>query len=91
MPGPVHSPVRLLAKSYTKHFITREEYIKIRSKLFRKLQFNGKIEDSDINNLISITKDIDAPKLKKSHSASDWVIIILGLIAFLVIIFFLYE
>ena len=84
------SPFRLLVKSYANNVITRDEYIKIRSQLLKKLQSTGQIEEDDLNNFSLISKGTHQPKTEKSYSSSDWVIIALGLTASAVLAYILY-
>lgn len=85
------SPFRLLVKSYANNVISREEYVKIRSQLLKKLQSTGVIEDADLKNFTLISEGSDAkPVTEKSYSSSDWIIITLGLTASAVLGFILY-
>lgn len=85
------SPFRLLVKSYADNVISREEYVKIRSQLLKKLQSTGALEDADFKNFTLISQGLDTkPVTEKSYSLSDWVIIILGLTASAVLGFILY-
>lgn len=86
------SPFRLLVKSYANNVITREEYVKIRAELLKKLQSTGSIEDADLKNftLLSQGSAKTTPVTEKSYSASDWIIITLGLTASAVLGFILY-
>ena len=90
MTNSTSSPIRLLVKSYTNNVITREEYVKIRSQLLKKLQSTGQIEEEDLNNFTLISQGTPPPKTEKSYSTSDWVIIVLGLTASAVLGFVLY-
>jgi hypothetical protein len=85
------SPFQLLVKSYTSHLISREEYLKNRSQLLKKLQSNGTIEGVDFKNITLISQGSDAkPVTKKSYSVADWIIITLGFTASAVLGFILY-
>ena len=85
------SPFQLLVKSYTSNFISREEYLKNRSQLLKKLQSNGTIEGVDFKNITLISQESDAkPVTKKSYSVADWIIITLGFTASAVLGFILY-
>ncbi|MFT5657232.1 MAG: hypothetical protein ACI9KN_000504 [Gammaproteobacteria bacterium] len=84
------SPLRQLAKSYASNIITRDEYVKIRSQLLKKLQSTGKIEDSDMKNFILISQGTYSPRVERSYSTSDWLIIVLGLSASAVLGWVLY-
>ena len=85
------SPFRLLTKTYANHMLTREQYVKIRGQLLKKLQNNGKVTDEDLKNFTDITYGNVSPPDEKSYSSSDWVIICLGLIAAIVLGFVLYN
>lgn len=75
-------PFRLLVKSYANNVISREGYVKIRSQLLKKLQSTGSIEDADLKNLTLISQSSAANRVtEKSYSATDWIIITLGLTA----------
>lgn len=89
MTNSTSSPFRLLVKSYANSLITREEYVKIRSQLLKKLQATGQIEEEDLNNFTLISQGTP-PVTEKSYSPSDWAIIILGLTASAVLGFILY-
>jgi hypothetical protein len=85
------SPFRLLVKSYTSNFISREEYVKIRSQLLKKLQSTGTIEDADFESFTLISQSSNAKLItEKSYSVADWIIITLGLTASAVLGFILY-
>ena len=84
------SPFRRLVKSYANDVITRDEYVKIRSQLLNKLQSTGHIEEDDLNNFTLISQGTPLPKTEKSYSLSDWVIVVLGLIASAVLGIILY-
>ena len=87
------SPFRLLVKSYANNVISREEYVKIRAQLLKKLQSTGTIEDTDLKNFTLISQgsgSASKPVTEKSYSASDWIIIILGLTASAVLGYILY-
>jgi hypothetical protein len=85
------SPFRLLVKSYANNVISREEYVKIRAQLLKKLQSTGTIEDTDLKNFTLISQgSTEKPVTEKSYSSSDWIIITLGLVASAVLGFILY-
>ena len=85
------SPFRLLVKSYANNVISREEYVTIRAQLLKKLQSTGAIEDTDLKNFTLISQgSASKPVTEKSYSASDWIIIILGLTASAVLGYILY-
>jgi hypothetical protein len=84
------SPLRLLAKTYANDLISREQYIEIRAQLLKRLERKGKIDDSDLKNYTAITQGSDVPKVQKTYTSSDWIIIALGLAASAVLAFVLY-
>ncbi|MBC8212446.1 MAG: hypothetical protein H8E21_15395 [Gammaproteobacteria bacterium] len=75
------SPLRLLVKSYTSGLIDREQYLEVRQQLLKKLSSHGQITVEDVKNFHSIYHNTDTISSLKSYSFSDWVIIILGLLA----------
>ena len=84
------SPLRLLAKTYANDLISREQYIEIRAQLLKRLERKGRIDDSDLKNYTAITQGVDEPKIQKTYTSSDWIIIALGLAASAVLAFVLY-
>ncbi|MEE8366377.1 MAG: hypothetical protein V3R76_11365 [Gammaproteobacteria bacterium] len=85
------SPFRLLAKNYANELITRGQYVTIRAQLLKKLQHKGNVDRADLDNLILISRGEGKPDISKSYSASDWIIIALGLVASIVLGFVLYS
>ena len=84
------SPLRLLAKTYANDLITREQYIEIRAQLLKRLESKGRIDESDLKNFTALTQGSAPPKVNKSYTSSDWIIIALGLAASAVLAFVLY-
>ena len=84
------SPFRLLSKTYASHMLTREQYILIRAQMLKKLQRQGKVTEEDLKNFTDITQGNISPRVEKSYSSSDWIIIGLGLLAAIVLGFVLY-
>lgn len=80
------SPFRLLVKTYASHMLTRDQYIKIRVQLLKKLQSSGKVTTEDLNNFTNISLGNPPLEKEKSYSLSDWIIIALGLIAIIVLV-----
>ncbi len=70
-------------KTYASQILTREEYIKIRAKLLRKLQADGNVSEEDLKNFTSVTNSdvFQEAEEVETHSLSDWITIGLGLIA----------
>jgi hypothetical protein len=91
MTDPTSSPFRLLVNTYINNVITREQYVKTRSQLLKKLQSNGRIDNGDLNEATLISQDTPSPKTERSYSSSDWIIIILGLTASVALAYILYE
>jgi len=75
------SPLRLLVKSYTSGLIDREQYLEVRQQLLKKLSNNGQITQEDVKNFHGIYQNTEAGNSLGNYSFSDWVIIILGLLA----------
>lgn len=91
MSNPV-SPFRYLAKTYANDLISREHYVIIRAQLLKKLQSKGIIYDDDLQNFIRLTQGgPDKPKTERSYTSSDWIIIVLGIVASIVLGFVLYS
>ena len=84
------SPFRYLAKTYASDLISREHYILVRAQLLKRLQSKGFIEQDDLQNFIRLTQGVDNPKTERSYTSSDWIIIILGIAASVVLGFVLY-
>ena len=84
------SPLRLLAKTYANDLISRQQYIEIRAQLLKRIESKGHIDESDLNNFTAINHGSESPKVQKSYTSSDWVIIALGLAASAVLAFVLY-
>ncbi len=84
------SPLRLLAKTYANDLISREQYVEIRAQLLRRLENNGKINSSDLQNFTALSQGAEPPRIQKSYTSSDWIIITLGLAASAVLAFVLY-
>lgn len=86
------SPFRLLSKTYASHILTRDQYVMIRAQLLKKLQRQGKINEQDLSKLIDAVhgNGNKAPQVEKSYAASDWIIIVLGLVAAIILGLVLY-
>ncbi len=84
------TPLRLLAKTYANDLISREQYAEIRAQLLKRLESKGRIDDSDLKNFTAITQGSETPKVQKTYTSSDWIIIALGLAASAVLAFVLY-
>lgn len=75
------TPLRLLVKSYSNGLLNRDQYLKVRTELLRKLALQGSIGTDDLENFLKIYRDTDQPETGSSYSLSDWLIIILGIFA----------
>ncbi|MDH3636263.1 MAG: hypothetical protein OES20_16315 [Gammaproteobacteria bacterium] len=84
------SPLRLLAKTYANDLISREQYVEIRAQLLKRLENRGKIDESDLKNFTAL-QGSDSPKIQKSYTSSDWIIIALGIAASIALGYVLYA
>jgi hypothetical protein len=84
------SPLRLLVKSYSSGLFSRPQYLEVRSQLLKKLALQGDVTHEDLSNFMKIYQDTGELAAKKSYSHSDWIIIILGLLAAIALAFILY-
>ncbi|MCP3686981.1 MAG: hypothetical protein GY784_01085 [Gammaproteobacteria bacterium] len=71
--------------------MTREQYIKIRGQLLKKLQKEGEISEEDLKKISNSTNTGVYQKEEKVYSLFDWVIIALGLTAAAVLGLVLYT
>ena len=81
--------MRLLAKTYANDLISREQYVEIRAQLLKRLENRGKVDESDLKNYTAL-QGSDTPKVQKSYTSSDWIIIALGLAASIALGYVLY-
>lgn len=86
-----NSPFRLLSKSRSNQILTREQYVKTRNQLLKILQTNGQVTEDDLRKITDSLEDKNQPRIDKSYSPSEWVIIALGLIAAFVLGAILYN
>lgn len=84
------SPFRQLARAYSNELVSREDYVKIRARLLKKLRNTGHVSESDLPDFSKMNQYADAPGTRRSYSMSDWIIIALGLAAALVLGMLLY-
>ncbi len=84
------SPFRYLAKTYSDELISREHYVSVRAQLLKRLQSNGIVGDDDLQDLIRLAKGEDQPITPKTYTSSDWIIIVLGIVASIVLGYVLY-
>ena len=81
----------MLAKTHANALITREQYIEIRARLLKKLDSRGRIDESDLSNFTKLADETEGGKTQRTYSASDWIIIGLGLAASAVLAYVLYA
>ena len=86
-----NSPFRYLAKTYSDELISREHYVSVRAQLLKRLQSKGIVGDDDLQNFIRLAKGEDQPKIQKTYTSSDWIIIALGIVASIVLGYVLYS
>lgn len=76
------TPLRTLVKSYTNGLLNRQQYLEVRQQLLKKLSIHGHISHDDLQNFLKIYLDKNGKKaFTRRYSASDWIIIALGLMA----------
>ncbi len=75
------TPLRLLVKSHSNGLLDRAQYLEIRQQLLKKLATQGEISHEDIKNFLKIHQNTEQLHAWNSYSISDWIIIVLGLIA----------
>ncbi|MBT3205555.1 MAG: hypothetical protein HOM14_00150 [Gammaproteobacteria bacterium] len=85
------SPLRLLVKSYSNGLIDRHQYLEIRTQLLKKLSAQGEVTQEDLKNFLNINQDMVKESFWGGYSISDWIIIILGLMAAATLALFLYN
>ncbi len=85
------TPLRLLVKTYTNGLLNRDQYLQVRQQLLRKLSNEGDISHDDLRNFLETYQDSEKTTIWNNYSTSDWVIIILGLIAAATLAVFLYN
>jgi hypothetical protein len=85
------SPLRLLVKSYSNGLLNREQYLQVRSQLLKKLSTRGKATHGDLSNFLKIHQDTESLSSNRSYTASDWIIIVLGLLAAITLAYILYA
>lgn len=85
-----NSPFRYLAKTYSDELISREHYVSVRAQLLKRLESKGIVGDEDLQDFIRLAKGEDQPVTQKTYTSSDWIIIVLGIVAALVLGYVLY-
>lgn len=87
-----NTPLRLLVKTYANGLIDRSQYLEVRQQLLKKLSSHGELSHEDLQNFLSIFMDTEEDQQEsKQYSFSDWIIIVLGLMAAVVLAFVLYS
>lgn len=85
------TPLRILVKSYANGLLERNIYLKIRQELLKKLSSQGAINHQDLEHFLHKYQDADEPETTSRYSATDWIIIILGLLAAIALGVILYS
>jgi len=86
-----NTPLRMLVKSYASGLLTRRQYLEVRQRLLHTLAEQGQISDEDLEKLMKSRVKSESPKAFRKYSTSDWIIIILGLLAAVSMGFILYN
>ncbi len=89
-PENTTSPLRLLVKNYSNGLLTRAQYLEVRSQILKKLASQGSVTHEELSNFMKIHQDTGEVTTNNSYSSSDWIIIILGLLASIALAFILY-
>ncbi len=84
------SPFRYLPKTYSDELISREHYVSVRAQLLKRLQSKGIVGEDDLQDFIRLAKGEDQPKPQNTYTSSDWIIIVLGIVASIVLGYVLY-
>ncbi len=85
------SPLRVLVKSYANALLTREQYLEVRHQLLRKLSHQGIVTQQDLQKLLKQYEEPDQVSWLSGYSASDWIIVVLGLLAASALGYMLYS
>ena len=85
------SPLRILVKSYTNGLLNREQYLEVRHQLLRILSHRGDITKQDLQKLLKQYEENEPVNWLSSYSASDWIIVALGLLAAAALAYILYS
>ncbi len=87
------TPLRQLVKSYANGLLDRDQYLEIRKKLLNKLSSQGELAHDDFSNFLKLQQEKEKKKESfwSSYSMSDWIIIVLGLMAATTLAIFLYN
>lgn len=87
------TPLRQLVKSYTNGLLDRDQYLEIRKKLLHKLSSQGQLAIDDFSIFLKLQQDKEKKKESpwSRYSVSDWIIIVLGMMAATTLAIFLYN
>jgi len=86
------SPLRILTRSYANGLLEREQYLEIRHQLLQKLSHQGEITQQDLQRLLKQYQEEDeSAGWISNYSLSDWIIVILGLLAAATLGYILYT
>ena len=88
---PTDSALRLLVKSYISGLIDRQQYLEVRHQLLKKLSSQGRVTQEDLKNFYDLYQNTDTGRTVKQYSISEWIIIILGLLAAAALAWILYS
>lgn len=86
-----NTPLRMLVKSYASGLLSRRQYLEIRQRLLHTLAEQGHISDEQLEKLMQGRSESESPRVFRRYSASDWIIIVLGLLAAAAMGFILYS
>jgi hypothetical protein len=86
-----NTPLRILVKSYASGLLTRRQYLEVRKRLLQTLAKQGQLSHEDLERLMKSRVKSESPKTFRKYSASDWIIIALGLLAAASMGFILYN
>ena len=85
------TPLRQLVKNYANGLLDRDHYLEIRKQLLIKLSSEGELVEEDLDNYLKLQQESGKESFWGNYSISDWVIIILGLMAATTLGIFLYN
>lgn len=85
------TPLRVLVKSYANGLLDREQYLEVRHQLLRILSHKGDITQQDLQKLLKQYEQNESVSWLSSYSASDWIIVALGLLAAAALGYILYS
>ena len=71
--------------------LIRKQYLDIRRELLRKLDSKGHVNHADLENFLKLHRNKDDTETAKRYNLSDWIIVILGLLAAVALGLMLYS